>query len=218
MAERTQQLIVVTGASTGMGASAARELARQGLHVLAGVRRERDADAIRSTGIEPVILDITEPEQVEALAARVAGDPRAYAGAKFALEAVSDSLRREVAPLGVQVIVVEPGGVRTEMAARGIATANQLAAQMTPEQDQRYGGLVQAINTLMASGTASGVSADAAARVIAKAVTTRKPRTRYTIGRDAALITRLTRMLSDRALDRVIAANLRRHYPKGAAA
>lgn len=278
----------MTGASTGIGTSVARELARRGFHVLAGVRRDRDADAIRRTGIEPVILDITKSEQVEALAARVAGDPRslhalvnnagvqvnspvealpmaqwrwvfdvnlfghvaliqallpallvskgrvinissvggkiamatygAYAGAKFALEAVSDSLRREVAPLGVHVVVVEPGGVRTEMAARGIATANQLAARMTPEQDERYGGLVQAINTLMASGTASGVSADAAARVIAKAVTTRRPRTRYTIGRDAARVIRLARILPDRTLDRVIAANLRRHYPNGATA
>ncbi|MFD6988979.1 SDR family oxidoreductase [Streptomyces sp. NPDC059943] len=283
-----QKLVVVTGASTGMGASAARELARQGFHVLAGVRRDRDADAIRSAGVEPVILDITKAEQVEALAARVADDPRAlhalvnnagvqvnapvealpmdewrrvfevnlfghiavtqallpallrgggrvinissvggkvamatygaYAGAKFALEAVSDSLRREVAPLGVQVVVVEPGGVRTEMATRGIATANDLAARMTPEHDERYGGLVRANNTFMASGTASGLTADAAARVIAKAVTTRRPRTRYTIGRDAAVVTRLVRMLSDRTLDRVLAANLRRHYPKPAAA
>jgi NAD(P)-dependent dehydrogenase (short-subunit alcohol dehydrogenase family) len=286
--KRTQKLVVVTGASTGMGASAARELARRGFHVLAGVRRDQDADAIRSTGIEPIILDITESGQVEGLAARVADDPRAlhalvnnagiqvngpvealpmaqwrrvfevnlfghvavtqallpallrskgrvinisslggkiaiptygaYAGAKFALEAVSDSLRREVGPMGVQVVVVEPGGVRTEMAARGIATANQLAAQMTPEQDERYGTLVQAINTLMASGTAAGVTADAAARVIAKVVTTRRPRTRYTIGWDAALVTRLARMLSDRTLDRVSAAYLRRHYPKGATA
>jgi NAD(P)-dependent dehydrogenase (short-subunit alcohol dehydrogenase family) len=286
MSSETQKLIVVTGASTGMGASAARELARQGFHVLAGVRRDRDADAIRSTGIEPVILDITKSEQVEALAARVVGDPRAlhalvnnagisvnapvealpmaqwrwlfevnlfghvavtqallpallrskgrvinissvggkaamatygpYAGTKFALEAVSDSLRREVAPLGVQVVVVEPGGVRTEMGARGVATAKDLAAQMTPEHDERYGSLIQAITTQMTKGTGSGVTADAAALVIAKAVTTRKPRTRYTIGWDAALITRLTRILSDRTLDRIIAANLRRHYPKGA--
>ncbi|MEU3459449.1 SDR family oxidoreductase [Streptomyces sp. NPDC006733] len=280
----TQKLIVVTGASTGMGASAARALARQGFHVLAGVRRAGDADAVRATGIEPVILDITRSEQVEALAARVADDPRAlhalvnnagiqvngpvealplaewrrvfevnlfghiavtqallpallrskgrvvnissvggkfamatygaYAGSKFALEAVSDSLRREVAPLGVQVVVVEPGGVRTEMAARGVATANHLAAAMTPEQDARYGGLVRANNALMTSGTAAGLTADAAARVIAKAVTARKPRTRYTAGRDAALIIRLGRVLSDRTLDRVLTANLRRHYPK----
>ncbi|MCY0937280.1 SDR family oxidoreductase [Streptomyces sp. H34-S4] len=278
-----RKLIVVSGASTGMGASAARELARQGFHVLAGVRRDQDADAIRSPGIEPVILDITESEQVEALAARVAEDPRAlhalvnnagvqvnapveslplaewrrvfevnlfghiavtqallpallrskgrvvnissvggkfamatygaYAGSKFALEAVSDLLRREVAPLGVQVVVVEPGGVRTEMADRGIATANRLAAGMTPEQGERYGGLVRANNKLMASGTASGLTADAAALVIAKAVTARRPRTRYTAGRDAALIMRLGRVLSDRTLDRVLAANLRRHHP-----
>lgn len=137
----------------------------------------------------------------------------AYAGSKFALEAVSDSLRREVAPLGVQVVVVEPGGVRTEMADRGIATANRLAAGMTPEQDERYGSLVQANNKLMASGTASGLTADAATLVIAKAVTARRPHTRYTAGRDAALIMRLGRVLSDRTLDRVLAANLRRHNP-----
>lgn len=46
-----------------------------------------------------------------------------YAGTKFALEAVSDSLRREMSPLGVQVVVVEPGAVRTEMLERaGTAT------------------------------------------------------------------------------------------------
>ncbi len=278
----------MTGASTGLGAAAARELARRGFHVLAGVRRDADGDAIRSAGIEPVILDITKSEHVEALAARVAGDPRAlhalvnnagiqvngpveslpmaqwrrvfdvnlfghiavtqallpallrskgrvinissiggraamatygaYAGAKFALEAVSDSLRREVGPLGVPVIVVEPGGVRTEMAGRGIATANHLAADMTPEQAERYGGLVRANNAMMASGTASGLTAEAAARVVVKAVTTRRPRARYTAGRDAAMIIPLTRILSDRTLDRILAANLRRHYPKAAAA
>nr|WP_179121667.1 hypothetical protein [Streptomyces avermitilis] len=44
-------------------------------------------------------------------------------------------------------------------------------------------------------------------------MTTRMPRTRYTIGRDAALVIRLVRMLSDRALDRVLAVNLPRHCP-----
>ncbi|MBU2664740.1 SDR family oxidoreductase [Actinoplanes bogorensis] len=273
------QLVVVTGASTGIGAATARELARQGFHVLAGVRREQDA----GPGVEPVILDITEPAHIEALRARVADDERplralvnnagiqvnapvetlpmdqwrwtfevnlfghvavtqallpallrsggrvinissvggraamptygAYAGTKFALEAVSDSLRREVEPLGMRVVVIEPGGVRTEIAGRGIATANRLADGMTPEQTGRYGGLVHAINSLMASGTGSGVSAETAARVIATAVTSRRPRTRYTVGRDAAALTRLTRILPDRALDRLIATTVNRHRP-----
>ena len=87
---------------------------------------------------------------------------------------------------------------------------------MTPERSQRYGGLVHAITEQAASHTNSGLPADAAAKVIAKAVTARKPRTRYTVGRDAALITRLTRILPDRTLDRVLAAALRPHFPRRA--
>jgi NAD(P)-dependent dehydrogenase (short-subunit alcohol dehydrogenase family) len=285
-----ESLVVVTGASTGMGAATARELARQGFHVLAGVRRDNDADTIRATNIEPVILDITQPDHLKALIERIATDPArralralvnnagiavnapvetlpiaewrwqfevnlfghiaitqalmpallassgrvvnissvggkiamatygAYAGTKFALEAVSDALRREVAPLGVQVIIVEPGGVRTEMSARGIATANDLAASMTHEHSNRYGPLVQAIIAQSADFTRNGLPAEKAALVIARAVTDRRPRTRYTIGRDAALLTRLSRILPDRLLDRILAANLRPHYPRATAA
>jgi NAD(P)-dependent dehydrogenase (short-subunit alcohol dehydrogenase family) len=280
-----QEIAVVTGASTGMGAATARELARRGFHVLAGVRRDRDADAIRRPGIEPLIIDITNPDHIRALATRVHGDPQGravralvnnaaiqanvpieafaidewrrmfevnlfghiavtqallpalirskgrvvnissvggkiamatygpYAATKFALEAASDSLRREMAPFGVGVVVVEPGAVRTEMLGRAIATGHELVSAMTPEQRWRYGGLVQAVNSQAVSSTESGLPADAAAKVIAKAVTARKPRTRYTIGRDAALLTRLTRILPDRTLDRVLAAALRPHFP-----
>src|ERR1700751_4829053 len=49
-----QEIGIVTGASTGIGAATARELARRGFHVLAGVRRDLDADAIREPGIEPL--------------------------------------------------------------------------------------------------------------------------------------------------------------------
>ncbi|WP_437599594.1 SDR family NAD(P)-dependent oxidoreductase [Sorangium sp. So ce590] len=280
-----QEIAIITGASTGIGAATARELARRGFHVLAGVRRDRDADAIRGPGIEPLILDITSPDHIQALAARVREDPQRravralvnnaaigvnapvevfaidewrrlfevnlfghivvtqtllpalirskgrvvnissvggkiagatygpYASTKFALEAVSDSLRREVAPLGVQVVVVEPGAVRTEMPGRAIATANEIASAMTPEQSQRYGGLVQAITAQTAFYTKSGLPADAAAKVIAKAVTARKPRTRYTIGREAALLP-LVRILPDWILDLLFAAALRPHFPE----
>ena len=280
------EIMVVSGASTGMGAATARELAARGYHILAGVRRERDADAIRADGIESVILDLTRPEHLRALVDRIASDPDhrplralinnagiavnapvevlpldewrrqfdvnlfghiaitqallpflyqshgrivnissvggkiamatygAYAGAKFALEAASDSLRRELAPHGVQVVVVESGAVKTEMADRGAATANELAERMNPEQQQRYGGLVKAIVAQSAAFTRTGLPADKAGSIIAEAATARRPRTRYTIGRDAALLTRLARILPDRILDRVVAANLRLYLPK----
>ncbi len=273
----------MTGASTGIGAATARELARRGFRVLAGVRRDVDATTLRGPGIEPVMLDITVPDHIDSLRARVGTGLRAlvnnagiavnapvealplgewrhqfevnlfghiavtqallpallhdggrvvnissvggrvalptygaYAGAKFALEAVSDALRRELAPHGVQVIVIEPGGVRTEMAGRGGLTANRLAEGMTSDQDRRYGGLVQAVVAQAAAFTASGLPAADAARVVARAVTDGRPRTRYTVGRDAAVLTRLARVLPDRVLDRVVAAGLRPHFPAAA--
>src|ERR1700741_3504065 len=69
-----RELVVVSGASTGMGAATAKELARKGFHVLAGVRRDIDAVALRAEGIEPHILDITVDSDVAAIADRVAGD------------------------------------------------------------------------------------------------------------------------------------------------
>jgi NAD(P)-dependent dehydrogenase (short-subunit alcohol dehydrogenase family) len=279
-----EELILITGASTGMGAATARELARRGYHVLAGVRREADADALRTTNLEPVILDITKPEQIETVAGRITGDPArrplravinnagiainapvellsmaewrhqfevnffgpiavtqavlpalhassgrvvnissiggkvalptygAYAGAKFALEAMSDSLRRELAPHGVQVVVVEPGGVKTEMTSAGIERMNKTIAGLSATERSRYGALLRAVISHATAFTKSGQPAEDAGRIIADAATTRRPRPRYTIGRDAALMTRLPRILPDRVLDRMLAADLRPHF------
>jgi len=283
-----EELVLISGASTGMGAATARELARRGYHVLAGVRRESDADALRGPGLEPVILDITDPGHIEAVARRIAGDPArrplravinnagiainapvellsmaewrrqfevnffghvavtqavlpalhassgrvvnisslggkvamptygAYAGAKFAMEAMSDALRRELAPHGVQVVVVEPGGVRTEMTSRGVERMNETIAALSPQQRGRYGGLLRAVISHATAFTKSGQPAETAGRIIADAATVRRPRARYTIGRDAAVLTRLSRVLPDRVLDRLLAADLRPHFPKTA--
>ena len=279
-----RELIVVTGASTGMGAATAKELARKGFHVLAGVRRDVDADALRADGIEPHILDITVDSDVAAIADRVARDPLgrplralinnagigvngpvealpiaewrrqfevnlfghvamiqallpslrrssgtvvnissvggkvalptypAYAGSKFAMEALSDSLRREVSGSGVKVAVVEPGAVKTAMAERGIATADRLKAGMATDQLERYGALIDAMSNLAQSFETDGVPAEDAAKVIAKAATASRPRTRYTVGRDAAILARLSRVVSDRFLDRVVRLILRPHF------
>ena len=273
----------MTGASTGMGAATARELASRGYHVLAGVRREADGQALESARIRPVVLDITRPEQVAELVRTVEADGRplravvnnagiavnapvevlpmaewrrqfdvnffghvevtqallpallrskgrvvmmsslggrlaqptygAYSGSKFALEAVSDALRRELAPHGVTVAIVEPGAVRTEMVGRGGVTARRLVDGMTAEQEQRYAGLMDAILAQSETFLRDGVESAQAAKTIADAATARRPKTRYTIGRDAALLTRLARILPDRVLDRLLASALSKNAP-----
>jgi NAD(P)-dependent dehydrogenase (short-subunit alcohol dehydrogenase family) len=284
------ELIVVTGASTGIGAATVKELAHRGFHVLAGVRREVDANALRGLGIEgiePCILDITAESDITAIAERVARDPQrrplralvnnagiainapvetlpiaqwrqqfevnlfghiaitqallpallnssgtvvnissvggkvalptygAYAGSKFALEAVSDALRREVSAGGIKVVVIEPGAVKTEIAERGIVTSEGLKADMTAAQLARYSEVMDAVMAQARSFNETGVSAEAAAAVIAKAAIASRPRTRYTIGRDAAILLQISRFVSDRVLDRIVRLNLRRFAPRG---
>ena len=71
---RKNQLAVVTGASSGVGQATAKELAARGFHVLAGVRKEADAERLAGEGVEPVILEVTDPDNVAAIAERVEND------------------------------------------------------------------------------------------------------------------------------------------------
>jgi len=59
--------VLVTGASSGIGEATALRLARRGLRVLAGVRREEDAARLREHGLEPALLDITDADQIGGL-------------------------------------------------------------------------------------------------------------------------------------------------------
>lgn len=70
-------LVVVTGASTGIGRATAQRMAARGFEVLAGVRSEAAGEAVRGERIEPVIVDVTVPEQVATLRETVGERPLA---------------------------------------------------------------------------------------------------------------------------------------------
>ncbi|MDX2010206.1 MAG: SDR family NAD(P)-dependent oxidoreductase [Myxococcaceae bacterium] len=80
----TKQVVVVTGASTGIGRETALELARRGYSVLAGIRREADAQALRAAAgelsLEPVQLDVSRAEDIDALGRRLDLLPGGLAG------------------------------------------------------------------------------------------------------------------------------------------
>lgn len=83
---------------------------------------------------------------------------------------------------------------------------------MTPDQHDRYDALVGAITTQARTSARDGVPAGDAARIVADAVTATSPRTRYTVGRDAAVLVRLARLAPGRLLDRMLRGTLRPHY------
>lgn len=120
-----------------------------------------------------------------------------YHGTKFALEAISDCLRMEVQPFGIDVVVIEPGGIKTEWA--------DIAADKLREVSGKgaYAGQAKAMALSMV-GEASRKRQSPPqliADTIAKAVTARQPRTRYAVGFGAKPMIFLRGLMSDRIFD-----------------
>jgi NAD(P)-dependent dehydrogenase (short-subunit alcohol dehydrogenase family) len=132
-----------------------------------------------------------------------------YAASKFALEGLSDSLRREVGRHGVEVVLIEPGGIKTPIWEKGGAKAAELRAGMPEEADRLYGDLIRAVTAESERiATERGLPPSAVAEVIGEALTAQRPRTRYLVGRDAKARAALARVLPARILDRLIARAL----------
>jgi NAD(P)-dependent dehydrogenase (short-subunit alcohol dehydrogenase family) len=123
-----------------------------------------------------------------------------YHATKFAVEGLSDCLRVEVARFGIDVIVIEPGAIRTEWA--GIAREGLL--QMSG--NTAYGKIAQNHARMLATADTSNLASppDVVARTIVRAVSASHPKTRYATGGGARTILFLRRILPDRMFDRLI--------------
>jgi len=133
-----------------------------------------------------------------------------YAASKFALEAVSDSLRREVRRFGIEVSVIEPGGVATPIWGKGLEAADTLLEDMGPEAERLYGDLMVALRKEAKRLAEEGLPPSDVAEVVGRALTAGKPRTRYLVGSDAKSRARVAAVLPDRAFDSLIERTLRR--------
>jgi NAD(P)-dependent dehydrogenase (short-subunit alcohol dehydrogenase family) len=127
-----------------------------------------------------------------------------YSASKFALEAMTDSLRREVAPLGVKVVSVEPGGIATPIWDKGIADADRLVDAMPEDVRRRYDGVIAVMRRQSERVGREGLPPGAVAAVVGRALTARRPHTRYLVGRDAKAQAALGRLLPGRAFDALL--------------
>jgi len=284
MAVGDDRKVLITGASTGIGEATALHLAELGFRVLAGVRREADAERLRGSheGVEPITVDIVDAESVAA-AVRVVGETTgdrglhglvnnagvavsgpvellpveewrrqmevnflghvavtqalipalrsgrgrivnmssvggrmalpglgAYNASKFAMEAFSDSLRRELRPWDVEVVVVEPGAVKTPIWDRGESRADSLLDQVPEESLRLYADLIEGLRSRSRQEAERGVEPHRVAEVVARALTARRPRTRYVVGRPEVKVrVAAARVLPDRAFDALVDRSVR---------
>lgn len=277
MSGRARGVVIVSGATSGIGLACALDLCARGFTVLAG---GRDAAALAAlelraiAGLVPCCLDVTDAESVAAAVRRAEGlaagrglagivnnaglsllgplelQPLAhlqamldvnvtgalrltqqalpalrqgrgrvvfvgsiaglsalpflgaYSASKYALEAIADALRVELAPWNIEVAIVEPGTIDTPIGDKALASLDAMAA--TPEGASRYGHAIAAFRRSVAQALGQALPPATVARAIAHALTDRRPHTRYLVGREARQRAWLKRLLSDRLHDRAV--------------
>jgi NAD(P)-dependent dehydrogenase (short-subunit alcohol dehydrogenase family) len=129
----------------------------------------------------------------------------AYNASKFGLEGLSDSLRRELRPHGVDVILIEPGGVKTPIWKKGEELADEMLEDVPPEAERLYGRMIAAVRTgTQRIARETGIEPSEVAEVIGTALTSSRPRARYLVGSDAKQRAVMAKLLPARVMDRLI--------------
>ena len=229
------KVVLITGASSGIGFTTAKSLAEQGHKVYGAARRVEKMEELKQFGVMPIKMDVTSEESVseaveQVIAAKygavedvsidearrqfevnvfglailtkkvlpymraqhsgtiinvssMGGRLTTYFGAwyhatKYAVEAFSDALRMEVSDFGINVSLIEPGGIKTDW---GFIAADHLA-------ESAKGGAYEKQATKTAEGMRRQYSGNmmsdpkVISKAISKAVNARRPKTRYLIG------------------------------------
>ncbi len=127
-----------------------------------------------------------------------------YAASKFALEGIAESLRHELRSLGLRVVLVEPGAVKTDIWDKGRRYADEMERVLPSEATLLYGEAIAGMRRSIDQQDRSGIPPEQVAHVVARALFSRRPRARYLVGRDAQAAGVIARLLPDSAKDAIV--------------
>ena len=268
-----KKVILITGASSGMGKVFARDLAKEG-HIVYGAARRTDLlNDLNKFGVKTISLDVTDDESMQNCVAEILkaegkidvlvnnagygsygtieevpmeeakrqievnvfglarmtqlvlpsmrkqksgkiinissiGGKIAtpfgawYHASKFAVEGMSDALRLEVAPFEIDVVVIEPGGVKSEWAA--IAYDNL----MKTTENTAYGEMAGKFKIAFDKAISKNAEPEVISRLVSKAIHSSRPKTRYVGGYMAKPAIFFRKWSSDRMMDRILLSQL----------
>ena len=271
--------VLVTGASTGIGAACALACARHGMSVFAGVRDLQAGEALKG-GVDgsliPVQLDVTDENSIRQAADLVRltvgeaglsglvnnagiaiGSPLEvipiaqlrkqfdvnvigqiavtqavlpllrqargrivnmgsiagrgtipmmgpYSASKFALEALTDALRLELRPWGIEVSIIEPGAIATPIWEKSLKTALDVESHVTEEGRRLYGEAARRVREAVDQASQRAIPTDAVVEALLHALTSARPKTRYLVGTDARIRAMMVKWLPDRMQDWIL--------------
>ena len=128
----------------------------------------------------------------------------AYIATKFALEGLCDVMRREAAPRGVKVSLVQPGGIRTNMVHQQLVDVRRDLAALDEKDRNLHGYLYEGYLRVAERGLGEGAStADQVAEVVLEALEAEEPASRYVAGADAKHLLGSIGAMSDADIDRM---------------
>jgi NAD(P)-dependent dehydrogenase (short-subunit alcohol dehydrogenase family) len=132
-----------------------------------------------------------------------------YHASKFGLEGVADSLRREVKPWGIDVIVVEPGSIATPIWSKGQESIDAGKKKAPTEAERLYGAQMKRMEEVTRETGDRGIAPVKVGKAIRRALESRRPRTRYLVGADAKVMRNAERVLSNRTFDRLMRSQMK---------
>ncbi len=132
-----------------------------------------------------------------------------YCISKFALEAMSDALRLELRDTGVHVSLIEPGVIDTPIWGKSMPAGRALVDGLPVEAKARYGPLADAVEAKSRKAQKNATPCERVADAVVHALSARRPKPRYVVGRDSALAIRLLNRFPTRMRDWVIMRGLR---------
>jgi NAD(P)-dependent dehydrogenase (short-subunit alcohol dehydrogenase family) len=124
-------------------------------------------------------------------------------GTKHALTAFNDSLRLELKPYGIRVVLVEPASIYTPAVEKTLGSADEAVRALPPDGGDRYGSTLRAFIKRAHAREVRGSPPEVVAEVVLRALTARRPKPRYIVGKDARPLTLLPRLLPIGLLDRL---------------
>lgn len=268
-----KKVILITGASSGMGKVFAQDLAKEGHIVYGAARRINLLEELTQTGVKTIALDVTDDESmkscvqtilekegridvlvnnagygsygtiedvsmkeakrqfevnvfglarmtqlvlpamrkqksgkiinISSIGGKIATPFGAwYHASKFAVEGMSDSLRTEVKPFGIDVVVIEPGGVKSEWSA--IAYENLTKTT----QNTAYGEMATKFKKAFENTVSKNAEPEVISRLVTKAIAANHPKTRYSGGYMAKPVLFFRKWFGDKTMDRILLSQL----------